>query len=221
MSDIQDPTRPEDDRPQDAKPKKPPRPMWQTLLYNAMPLVFLAVVGAIGLPILQDMMAPPRRNLYVERPAATSAPTAAPITAPAAAPTPAQAPAPAAPRPAMPTAGTDLVRAFGAPVLAEAGRDATRLAQIGQDALRCGMRDTTWFATLQEAAGADVASRYNSFDGKPEDNAALARYAAQNFAAASASTNSARDCADIPSLPDFRAADTLVRTRRSAAAPRR
>jgi len=216
MSDIQDPTKPEDDRPQDSKPKKPPRPMWQTMLYNAMPLLFLAVVGAIGMPIMQDMMAPPRRNLYVE-PRAT-APAPPPTTTPAATPNPAPAaaPTPTAPRPAAPAPSAELVRAYGAPVLSQVQREAARLAQLGAEVVRCGTRNRDWLNALQTAAGADIASHYTSFDGKPEDSINLARYAGQLYtAAAGARPTAERDCADIVTLPEFRAADTLVRSQRA------
>ena len=62
---------------------------------------------------------------------------------------------------------------------------------------------------LQQAHGAD--ERYTVRDGIN-----LARYATQQYAASNVRPETQRDCADIPALPEFRAADTLVRTKRAA-----
>lgn len=218
MSDLQDPNEPEF-----GKPKKPQRPLWQQIAYNAMPLILLAVAAAFVMPMVQDMMNPTPRRLTPLRgqpqPPVMARP-GAPITTPApdspasdAAPNAAASSAPIGPR-----AEASLVNAFGDGAIGQAARDARRYAALGVLVARCNTRDAAWLATLREAVGPDIARRFNSYDGKPEDSLRLQGFVVAQYSAAYAAGTAwpvQLDCAELPTVPEFRSADTLVRTWRA------
>jgi hypothetical protein len=197
--------------PEDGPPKKPPRPLWQQIAYNMMPLVLLAMAAAFVIPFVQEMMNPEPRRLVplrgVPQPPAVARP-GAPI-----------ATEPPASRPPEPRADPAVVRAYGEGAANQAAREAQRFAGIAVQATRCNMRDAAWTAMLREAIGPEIARRHNSYDGKPEDPLRLQGFVTAQFAAAVAAgaTGAVRyECADLPSVPEFRAADSLVQRWRAA-----
>jgi len=186
--------------------KKRVYPVWFRVLTPLTPLLILLLAAPFVAPVLQDTLAPERRVLTP--PAQVFAPDR-----PAARP-----PAPDDPA---------LVKSFGSGAIAAARRDVQRIAVAAADAAACRLRDAAWITDVRSAIGPAIAARYNSFERKPDDAVLLARFAAGQFNAAQMARSEdpspvpPRDCADLPSQPDFRAADVMAADQRSRrAAPR-
>ena len=181
--------------------KKAP-PWLRPLMMVLLPVVILAAILLIVRPIMLDMIQPPARMVVpaTQVPAMTGGPQTA----------------------RTPRANdTALNNSFGSGAINLATRDATRMAVIAADALLCGLRDQAWAGDLRSAAAMDITARTPSFDNTADDAASLRRYLADRFMAAQQSRTQngmpdrAQRCPELPTLPDFRAADSLVRTQRA------
>ena len=177
-------------------------PWLRPLMMVLLPVVILAAILLIVRPIMLDMIQPPARMVVpaTQVPAMTGGPQTA----------------------RTPRANdTALNNSFGSGAINLATRDATRMAVIAADALLCGLRDQAWAGDLRSAAAMDITARTPSFDNTADDAASLRRYLADRFMAAQQSRTQngmpdrAQRCPELPTLPDFRAADSLVRTQRA------
>lgn len=204
---------PEPTSPPTSPPTRRAWPAWLRIVLSLSPLLVLFAVGVFVVPIVKNMLIPPR-PIPVARPASQANPPSTPPRPNAVAPTvaPNRARAPAADDPA-------LIAAYGTGALSLARRDARRMGETAADALACGLRDQRWVNDFREAFGPTLARRHHSHEGLATDATQLTRFATAQFADAAATRPQppSSTCAELPVMPDFRAGDSLVRAHRTPA----
>jgi len=112
-----------------------------------------------------------------------------------------------------------LASAYGEGTVRQAGREARRIGKAGMQAVACGLKPGRWVTELRAAMSADITERYPSFDDSDmRSRALLGQFALEQFDLGRgdgeqdlAQRGQQQVCAELPSLPDYRAADRLAR----------
>jgi len=158
-------------------------------------LIALAGAAVLAIQIGPELIEPPPRVL------ATS-----PIaTAPPAPPVPI-------------TTDPVLASTYGEGALRQAGREARRTGMAGAQAVACALKSRRWLNELRAAASADITERYPSFDDSDlRSRALLGQFALEQFDSGQregeqdlAQRGQQQVCDELPTLPDYRAADRLA-----------
>jgi hypothetical protein len=112
-----------------------------------------------------------------------------------------------------------LASAYGEGTVRQAGREARRIGKAGMQAVTCELKPRRWGTELRAATSADITERYPSFDDNDmRGRALLSQFALEQFDIGQregeqdlAQRGQQQVCAELPTLPDYRAADRLAR----------
>jgi len=112
-----------------------------------------------------------------------------------------------------------LASAYGEGTIRQAAREARRIGKAGIQAVTCELKPHRWGTELRAAMSADITERYPSFDDTDQrSRALLSQFALNQFDIGQregeqdlAQRGQQQVCAELPTLPDYRAADRLAR----------